>query len=1569
MSHNHKLPLSHAQKGIWLGQQKLADSPCYNTGELLCFEAKINIERLISAVALVISKAAALNMVFHHGEAALEQCYMPNALQEKNKPSENGAKNTTPERSNQEHYVDAVKLTDIKTTAPQPNAYNPQIIRFDNDELLDKWIDYWLLDVMDLSNNRPFRHAFIQRPNGQYAWFIQIHHIACDGFSYALLSKQLKQAYENPIATSQPSIVEEIKQGFNDYKALIKSANDYEVSEQCAADRTYWQQQFLRHNPISFRKTLINDIQPAIARREYLNLKPEFLTILKNQAQEIQHDWPTLLKAYVTKWFSIATSQTCLTFGCPEMNRPFGPAMRFPALQMNILPLTLTLDHNEPILDIARRIQEQQRANKAHARYRYEHFSSDIKSISQNPKPTRTFGPIINILPFDRNLSIDDCKVSVQPLAAGPVEDMAIYFSLADTGQLQAFIEFHPELYNEDECRWLSENLGHWLNNAIESELKASVTSLENNAAKKTQPVKSDAHELASSQDQIQSILRAPIQSNAKNLFERLEYQRANFGQKAALSWFDEQLDEPTWQSINYQTLCTYIADTAQTFAQAGLRSGQKCVIASGRGPWSIISMFACLALNAEFIGIDIDGPAQRLQTIINDANARLVIVNDVDWLTEKQIELPAHASVLTVEHIKRLAENSKIHAAAAMEVFIQNAAPSLAAYSIYTSGSTGTPKAVQVSQQALIDFIDSANCVYQITQNDHVLQFAPLHFDACIEEIFISLCFGATLSIRSKAMVESFNAFNDTLKTLEITFLDLPTAFWHEWVKFNSDFDITPALSISRVIIGGEACKPSAIAEFFKLKHSAKLINTYGPSEATVVATTKILDHDNYKHAHPATIGKPLPGRSLFILDEALNPLPKGARGQLALAGNSLASGYFGQKALSAEKFISLTVNGKQIPAYLTGDIAAINQDDEVIFYGRIDDEIKISGQRIHPTEICTAIESELNGHQVAIIPIKRDNQYQIIAVIAHLSLTTWQPYPNSHSLKLALSSKLPSVQIPSLIFETNKLPLTSAGKVDRKQLKAAIEYSLAQALTDLDLEKCNQTSTSLDNLAASTTTLPIVLDVWREILGLSNIAANDDFFVLGGTSLQLLQVATRLSQKLASLDSNTATRNEHNFSIGNFDITVSKLFKYPKAIELAKHLDTSIYHKGNKPENTTETPFEPPKLPPELCHRFRPRNTNERKQTILLTGATGFVGAQLLTTLLAADEVDVVSCVVRADSINAARLKIASACRAQSLQDASQSEKLQIILGDLAREDWGLSAQELQAIAKPITAVIHNGAVTSVVRDYQSLKAVNVDATQTAMKIAHISGAPLHYISTIAIGDKDSLPEEFVEFHPYLLDGYQQSKWASESLLATRSAFGQPISIYRLPRVVGDSKIGAINPKDLIWQIAAASSRAGFMPELDFSEPWLAANEAAEFIVTCMLKQKHGIYNCVPNKQVSIKQVLNKIQSQCDLSFLPIDQWLSAIAKSLHSEDQALHAFFTGLNGKAAALPMISTKHFIAEAQPNALVAPPLDAYLKTAYNLDIIRPVEYDNNNFKEKNRAERVVSNFESTMESA
>ena len=285
-------------------------------------------------------------------------------------------------------------------------------------------------------------------------------------------------------------------------------------------------------------------------------------------------------------------------------------------------------------------------------------------------------------------------------------------------------------------------------------------------------------------------------------------------------------------------------------------------------------------------------------------------------------------------------------------------------AYVIYTSGSTGKPKGVMIEHGALANFTEFAVEEYQLSGGDRMLQFATITFDASVEEIFPSLAAGATLVLRNDAVIASIPTFIKALQEWQITVLDLPTAFFHEMVIALAEEGLTLPPSLRLVIIGGEKAQLKYLRNWFR--HAGvgiRLVNTYGPTEATVVATfcdlTELSKDGNDGREVP--IGRPVANATIQVLDERQRVVPIGVPGELCIGGAGLARGYINLPEMTTKAFMDIRFSGEATERmYKTGDLVRFLKDGNLEYLGRIDSQVKIRGYRIETDEI----ESVLKQH-----------------------------------------------------------------------------------------------------------------------------------------------------------------------------------------------------------------------------------------------------------------------------------------------------------------------------------------------------------------------------------------------------------------------------------------------------------------------------------------------------------------------------------------------------------------------------------------------------------------------------
>jgi amino acid adenylation domain-containing protein len=396
-------------------------------------------------------------------------------------------------------------------------------------------------------------------------------------------------------------------------------------------------------------------------------------------------------------------------------------------------------------------------------------------------------------------------------------------------------------------------------------------------------------------------------------------------------------------------------------------------------------------------------------------------------------------------------------------------------AYIIYTSGSTGQPKGVMIEHRALVNFTEMIAAHYNITAADRVLQFASISFDASAEEIYPALTRGATLVLRTDEMLASSQTFWQRCDALGLTVLDLPTAYWQQLVSDLLSMEHLLPKSLRLVILGGEKVMAEAVNVWLEYVPSqVRLVNSYGPTEATVVATVYDIAE---KINDSVPIGRPIGNVQAYVLDQHRQPVPIGIPGELYLGGARLARGYLNRPALTAERFIDNPFGPDRL--YRTGDLARYRTDGNIEFLGRIDNQVKIRGFRTELGEIETLLSHHPAVDQ-CLVSVREDEsgEKRLVAyVVAKQEAGTGNQLPLTNTqllttdLRQHLKTHLPNYMIPSVFVELTTLPLNSNGKIDYRALP----------LPDVGPSQVGE-----DFVAPETPIEQMLAEMWQEILQL---------------------------------------------------------------------------------------------------------------------------------------------------------------------------------------------------------------------------------------------------------------------------------------------------------------------------------------------------------------------------------------------------------------------------------------------------------------------------------------------------
>ncbi|MDG6109856.1 non-ribosomal peptide synthetase [Dactylosporangium aurantiacum] len=518
-----------------------------------------------------------------------------------------------------------------------------------------------------------------------------------------------------------------------------------------------------------------------------------------------------------------------------------------------------------------------------------------------------------------------------------------------------------------------------------------------------------------------------------------------------------------TWAKRTPEALAVVCGDERLTYAELDRRATRRAAalrglgvgpdrtvaVALDRGVELIVTLLAVLRAGGAYVPVDPRYPAARRELLLRDCGATVVVTADT------------------------LPEGPGAPAA-------QPPRPDHLAYVIYTSGSTGTPKGVGVSRAAFAARVAWMRQRYELSVDDQVVQFASISFDTHVEEVWPALTAGARLVLLPPG--EDL----PELLTREpgVTVLDLPTPYWHELTGMLDQVRWPAALRL--LILGADQVRGDALAAWAgHVGDRVTVLNTYGPTEATVIATTAELRPDGDGRRPP--IGTPIADTRLYVVDGDLRLVPAGVPGELCIAGAGLARGYLGRPALTADRFRPDPYGPPGSRLYRTGDRVRWRTDGQLEFLGRLDDQVKIRGFRIEPGEVEAALAA-LPGVRQAAVVARPD-------AAGHLVLAGYAAGDGLHpdELRRALAERLPAFLVPTHLAVLPRVPLTVNGKVDRAALPAP-------------------GTAGGGYVAPRTPTEDLVAQVWAGVLGLDRVGADDDFFALGGHSLLAVAAVARL-------------------------------------------------------------------------------------------------------------------------------------------------------------------------------------------------------------------------------------------------------------------------------------------------------------------------------------------------------------------------------------------------------------------------------------------------------------------------
>ncbi|MDJ0396353.1 amino acid adenylation domain-containing protein [Rhodococcus sp. G-MC3] len=912
--------------------------------------------------------------------------------------------------------IDGQPLQRYDDNVPYAMTYRDLRGEVDPVAYAQQYMDEHYKKPLDLVRDQLIVSEIIQVGDAHYFWYSRAHHVVMDGLGAISVQERTAAAYTAIVTGTELRKTRAVSvREIYDYEVAYPGSSRYET------DRQYWLGRLDGHSEAP--RLAGTPRSGAVPSRVSVSvgdvLDPEISAAMADVARRYNSsDVPVVLAAF-SLYLARMTDTEDVMLSLPVSGRATTKLRDSSGMMSNIVPLRIGVESGVTVEELLRRIQVELTGALRHQRFRVEDMQRSAGSSVSSAAGRGVFGPTVNIMMYNSTIRLGDVIGEYRVLSSGPIDDMMVnvYPGVAGASTRVDFLG-NPAVYSTEELAAHHARFLDLLRAVVEAPDGLSVSDLQVQGA-----VPADI-ELADTRTAAPQLLTTLLASTAVICADGVDHSASE--------------------------LTNVSKDVAAQLVARGAAPEVRIAVALDRSYHSVLAMWAVATAGASFVPMDPADPADRIASLMRDANVRFGMTSRA-----KVEALPG--TWIAVEDL--LAAQPVLNEHQLPEVDLDNEA-----YVIHTSGSTGKPKAVSITHDGLSQLAANVIERYGVTGRSRVLHLASPVFDASVQEILMAFSAGATLVI-APADVYAGPALAELLASERITHLvTSPTVLA---TLAPSDLD-----SVEVFDVGGEECPPALRDRFASTERT--MLNAYGPTEATVVATVSA----PMAAGERITIGGPLPGVRAAVLDSHLRPAPSGGIGELYLGGDGIARGYDGQAGLTAERFVA---GPGGVRLYRTGDVVRRSIDGVTLEYlGRSDSQVQLQGRRLELGEIEAAATS-FSGVTAATAAVREDR------LILYVTGT-------SDGLDAHLRDHLPGWMVPRHIVVLAAMPMTAGGKLDRRALPTP-SFSVAREFVE-----------------PRTDTERLVAAVFSEVLGAERVGREDTFFELGGDSLSATRVLARL-------------------------------------------------------------------------------------------------------------------------------------------------------------------------------------------------------------------------------------------------------------------------------------------------------------------------------------------------------------------------------------------------------------------------------------------------------------------------
>ena len=1116
------------------------------------------------------------------------------------------------------------------------------------------WLNDYIAKPIGLSESSLIEFSLVKFQTKNDVLFIKTHHIISDAWTNGLLCKQITDCY-NKFSKNEPFEIEETS-----YVNYIENELKYKESKRFMDNKAFWHsvfrdlpEQIFTHNKktsfTSERKNFLFSVQHTKKITRFCN----------SEKISLYNFLFSVLSILVYKYFGVKN----FIIGTLTHNRFSRTDKKTPGMFVNTLPIRIRVDPDKTFYDLNCTVQNSIAGSFKNQKYPYDLLLSEIKTKFKKKDD------IIDIV-----FSYDEVNYSIPinwhynneeffPLVIHATRrsnsnrlnfEFDFRHSCLSGSQVDTFFSFFKSIINEI----IKKPDSKLYDFRLLSEKKYKKRLLECNDT--------------------------TTDYNKKlSLVDLFEKQLTKNGNNTALYFRD--------QNITYNDLNKKINQFSNYIIERKNKHGLPIAIIMDSSIEMIIAIFAILKSGSPYLPIDPEYPVKRIEYMLEDSRAEILITQD---RYNEDVVFTGTKIIFDYGIFDRYSDRKPNIHVSSEDV----------AYIMYTSGSTGRPKGILTRHYSISRICINTNYI-DIRSNDRLVKLSNYAFDGSTFDLFASLLNGAKLFLLSKDDIMEIGKLAEFIYKKKITIFFITTALFNTLVDLNME----SLKNVKKILFGGERASYRHVEKAYNFFGAKKLIHVYGPTESTVFASFHQLNSFPYDFK-TIPIGKPISNTKIYILDRELNICPPGIAGEICISGDGLAAGYLNQEKLTNERFINNPFfRGEKI--YLTGDVGKWNRNGDIEFIGRLDNQVKIRGNRIEPGEIELSLMEHPEIEKVIVISREdaSHNKYLAAYYVSRESI-------DHGSLRKFLLEKLPESMVPSYFMRLSKIPLTQNGKIDKINLPdlsilpyARRKYTAPKTNREKEIKK-----------------------IWEDILNIGKVGINDGFFDIGGNSIKLIQIHAELSRHYA--------------------ISIDELFEYDTIKTLSDHIGENGRNVRKKIEVLREKGF--PNISPEERSHIKRSVDSYRGYTaeyekvdcskknnyksILLTGATGFLGIYLLHDFLENHSCNIFL-IIRGRNTAHSRKRIIDKYKYYFNKelDSKDFNRLFILNGDISKDRLELEKKQYENLSEKIDCIINSAANVKHYGIYNDFYSVNVNGVKNIVKLS-ITGKKkdIYHISTVGTG-----------------------------------------------------------------------------------------------------------------------------------------------------------------------------------------------------------------------------------------